>query len=147
MYICSFQRFAKTFHPFYKQKPQVTESIHKQFVSQLQVSIKEDIAQIMEEGNLQAKLQELDRLEAASQDSAEPAWRPSGVPEEDFGGFVAPYYLQQREYLRKELKKLQRENASLAQSVLAGREAVARTEQHIARSLEEWQVRWPLDSQ
>ncbi|XP_066577544.1 polyamine-modulated factor 1 [Amia ocellicauda] len=135
----SFQRFAKTFHPFYKQKPQVTESIHKQFVSQLQISIKEDIAQIMEEGNLQAKLQELDRLEAASQDSAEPAWRPSGVPEEDFGGFVAPYYLQQREYLRKELKKLQRENASLAQSVLAGREAVARTEQHIARSLEEWQ--------
>lgn len=36
--------------------------------------LQDDITQIMEEGNLQCKLEELDRLEEESKDSAEPAW-------------------------------------------------------------------------
>uniref|UniRef100_W5MQN3 Si:dkey-6i22.5 n=1 Tax=Lepisosteus oculatus TaxID=7918 RepID=W5MQN3_LEPOC len=136
----SFQRFAQTFHPLYKESPQVTESIHRQFVSQLQDSIREDIAQIVEEGDLEVKFEELDRLEKAAEDSMELAWRPSGVPEEDLCGFVMPYYLQQQEYLRRELRKLQKENASLAQKVLAGREAIARAEQQLSQSVEELQA-------
>ncbi|KAG9334687.1 hypothetical protein JZ751_007222 [Albula glossodonta] len=136
----SFHRFAKTFHPFYKQKPQLTEVIHKQFVSELERSIQDDITQIMDEGNLQCKLEELDRLEEAAKESTEPAWRPSGVPEQDLCSFVMPYYLQQREYLRRELKKLQKENAALAQKVRAGRERIAQSEQLIASGVEEWRA-------
>ncbi|XP_018621412.1 polyamine-modulated factor 1 [Scleropages formosus] len=136
----SFHRFAKTFHPFYKQKPQLTESIHKQFVSELQAAIQDDIAQIMEEGNLQYKLEELDRLEAAATESMDPAWRPSGVPEKDLCSFVMPYYMQQRQYLHRELKKLQKENATLAQKAQVGRERIALTEQRIASSVEEWRA-------
>ncbi|XP_036410953.1 polyamine-modulated factor 1 [Megalops cyprinoides] len=136
----SFHRFAKTFHPFYKQKPQLMESIHKQFVTELQTSIQDDIAQIMEEGNLQCKLEELDRLEEAAKDSTEPAWRPSGLPEQDLCSFVMPYYLQQREYLRREVRKVQKENAALAQRVQAGRDNIAQTEQLIAKGVEEWRA-------
>ncbi|KAJ8335284.1 hypothetical protein SKAU_G00409230 [Synaphobranchus kaupii] len=136
----SFHRFAKTFHPFYKQKPQLTEGIHKQFVSELQTSIQDDITQIMEEGNLQCKLEELDRLTEESRDGTDPAWRPSGVPEQDLCSFVMPYYLQQREYLRRELRKLQKENAALAQRVRAGRDRIAQTEQRIASGVEEWRA-------
>ncbi|KAG5842715.1 polyamine-modulated factor 1 [Anguilla anguilla] len=136
----SFHRFAKTFHPFYKQKPQLTEGIHKQFVSELRTSIQDDITQIMEEGHLQFKLEELDRLDEECRDCTEPAWRPSGVPEQDLCSFVMPYYLQQREYLRRELKKLQKENAALAQRVRAGRDRIAETEQHITSGVEEWRA-------
>ncbi|KAJ8377908.1 hypothetical protein AAFF_G00250590 [Aldrovandia affinis] len=136
----SFHRFAKTFHPFYKLKPQLTKDIHKKFVSELQTSIQDDITQIMEEGNLQCKLEELDRLEEESKDSKDPAWRPSGVPEQDLGSFVMPYYLQQREYLRRELKRLKKENAALAQRVRAGRERITQTEQLIASGVEEWRA-------
>ncbi|KAL4624816.1 polyamine-modulated factor 1-like [Arapaima gigas] len=137
----SFHRFAKTFHPFYKQKPQLTESIHKQFVTELQTAIQEDINQIMEEGNLQYKLVELDRLEAATaKDNTDPAWRPSGVPEQDLCSFLMPYYMQQREYLHRELKKIKKENAVLAQRVQAGRERIALTEQRITSAIEEWRA-------
>ncbi|XP_061112211.1 polyamine-modulated factor 1 [Conger conger] len=136
----SFHRFAKTFHPFYKQKPQLTEDIHRQFVSELQTAVQDDIRQIMEEGNLQSKLEELDRLEEESRDSTEPAWRPSGVPEQDLCSFVMPYYLKQREFLRRELKRQQKENAALAQRVQAGRDTIAQTEQRIASGVEEWRA-------
>ncbi|KAJ8273724.1 hypothetical protein GJAV_G00104800 [Gymnothorax javanicus] len=134
----SFHRFAKSFHPFYKRDHQLTEGIHRQFISDLQTTIQDDITQLMEEGDLQRKLEELDRLEQESKGNPEPVWRPSGVPEEDLVSFVMPYYLKQREYLRRELKKLQKENASLAQRVQAGRESVAETERRIASSVDEW---------
>ncbi|XP_023646261.1 polyamine-modulated factor 1 [Paramormyrops kingsleyae] len=136
----SFHRFAKTFHPFYKQNPQLTESIHKQFISQLQTAIQDDIAQIMEEGNLHCKLEELDLLEAAAKESTDPAWRPSGAPERDLCSFVVPYYQQQRQYLRRELKKLRKENAALAQRVLAGRDRISQSEQRIAADVAEWRA-------
>ncbi|XP_058862074.1 polyamine-modulated factor 1-like [Acipenser ruthenus] len=136
----SFQRFAHTFHPFYKLQPRVTQSIHRTFISQLQTSIQDDISQIMEEGNLQAQLDELDRLQEEASDTAEPAWRPSGVPEQDFQSFLIPYYLQQQEFLRKAVKSLEQENGRLAQSVQAGRERLSEAEKQIRESLGEWQV-------
>lgn len=136
----SFQRFAHTFHPFYKLQPRVTQSIHRTFISQLQTSIQDDISQIMEEGNLHAQLDELDRLQEEASDTAEPAWRPSGVPEQDFRSFLIPYYLQQQEFLRKAVKSLEQENGRLAQSVQAGRERLSEAEKLIRESLGEWQV-------
>ncbi|XP_041099093.1 polyamine-modulated factor 1 [Polyodon spathula] len=136
----SFQRFAHSFHPFYKLQPSVTQSIHRTFISQLQTSIQDDISQIMEEGNLHAQLDELDRLQEEGSDTAEPAWRPSGVPEQDFHCFLIPYSLQQQEFLRKAVRSLEQENGRLAQSVQAGRERLSEAEKQIQERLREWQV-------
>lgn len=66
--------------------------------------------------------------------------RPSGVPEQDLCSFVTPYYLKQKAYLGRELKKILQENAVLAQRVQAGREGIAQTEQRIATAVDEWKV-------
>ena len=54
---------------------------------------------------------------------------------------MMPYYLKHEAYLQKELKKIQAENAALAQRVLSGREAIASTELRIAAAVDEWKVR------
>lgn len=54
---------------------------------------------------------------------------------------LVSYYKKQEEYMRIQLKKLQKENAGLAQRVAAGRESVTHTEQRIASGVEEWRVR------
>lgn len=48
--------------------------------------------------------------------------------------------------MRIQLKKLQKENAALAQKVQAGRENITHTEQRIASGVEEWRVRGKLIS-
>lgn len=67
--------------------------------------------------------------------------RPSGVPEQDVCSDLVSYYKKQEEYMRLQLKKLQKENAALAQKVQAGRESITDTEQGIASAVEEWRVR------
>ncbi|KAM3867152.1 polyamine-modulated factor 1 [Diretmus argenteus] len=142
----SFHRFANTFHPFYKKNPQickrnpqVMEQIHKNFIEDLQRLIQEDINVLVDEGQLECKLVELDELEKAAKNT-DPAWRPSGVPEQDLCSFVMPYYQKQEVFLRQKLKKIQAENAALAQRVQAGRETIAQTEQRIATAADEWKA-------
>lgn len=67
--------------------------------------------------------------------------RPSGVPEQDVCSGLVSYHKKQEEYMRLQLKKLQKENAGLAQKVQAGRESITHTEQRIAAGVEEWRVR------
>lgn len=43
--------------------------------------------------------------------------------------------------MRLELKKIQAENAALAQKVQAGRESIAQTEYRISTNVDEWKVR------
>lgn len=43
--------------------------------------------------------------------------------------------------MRLELKKIQAENAALAQKVQAGRESLAQTEHRISTTVDEWKVR------
>lgn len=43
--------------------------------------------------------------------------------------------------MRLELKKIQAENAALAQKAQAGRESVAQAEHHISAAVDEWKVR------
>lgn len=43
--------------------------------------------------------------------------------------------------MRLELKKIQAENAALAQRVQAGREAITQTEHRISTTVNEWKVR------
>ncbi|XP_054452920.1 polyamine-modulated factor 1 [Anoplopoma fimbria] len=136
----SFNRFASTFRPLYKKNPQRMERIHKQFIEELQRTIQEDITRLIEEGHLELKLNELDQLESAAKKNPDPAWRPSGVPEQDFCSFLMPYYQKQENYMRQELKKIQAENAALAQKVQAGRESLAQTEYRISTTVDEWKA-------
>lgn len=48
--------------------------------------------------------------------------------------------------MRLELKKIQAENAALAQKVQAGRESVAQTEHRISTAVDEWKVREKQDT-
>ncbi|XP_030650095.1 polyamine-modulated factor 1 [Chanos chanos] len=136
----SFQRFARSFHPLYKQNKQMTEAIHKQFISDLQKSIQEDISRVIEEGELHIKLDELDKLEELAKNTTQPAWRPSGCPERDLSSSLVPYFQAQEEYLCRELRKLQKENTALAERVQAGRQAIVQTEQRITATVEEWKA-------
>ncbi|XP_034400020.1 polyamine-modulated factor 1 [Cyclopterus lumpus] len=136
----SFNRFASTFRPLYKKNPQKMESIHKQFIEELQRAIREDISRLIEEGSLEFKLNELDQLENAAKKNADPAWRPSGVPEQDFCSFLMPYYQKQEKYMRQELNKIQAENAALSQKAQAGRESLAQTEYRISTTVDEWKA-------
>nr|XP_046262015.1 polyamine-modulated factor 1 [Scatophagus argus] len=138
--LASFNRFASTFRPLYKKNPQRMESIHKQFIEELRRAIQEDLSRLIEEGRLDVKLNELDKLERAAKNNPNPAWRPSGVPEQDFCSFLMPYYQKQEAYMRQELKKIQAENAALAQKVRAGRENIAQTEHRISTAVEEWKA-------
>ncbi|XP_042349854.1 polyamine-modulated factor 1 [Plectropomus leopardus] len=136
----SFNRFASTYGPLYKKNPERMVSIHKQFIEELQRTIQEDISRLIEEGRLEYKLNELDKLESAAKNIADPAWRPSGVPEQDICSFLMPYYQKQEAYMRLELKKIRAENAALAQTVQAGRESVAQTEHQISTTVGEWKA-------
>ncbi|XP_052010807.1 polyamine-modulated factor 1-like [Xyrauchen texanus] len=134
----SFDRFSHYLQPLSAQNPQLTEAMHKQFVNQLQTLVKKEIASVIEEGDLQVKLDELDNLEELAKDTSEPAWRPSGIPEQDVCSDLVTYYKKQEEYMRLQLKKLQKENTALAQRVQAGRETITHTEQRISTAVEEW---------
>nr|XP_020447382.1 polyamine-modulated factor 1-like [Monopterus albus] len=136
----SFNRFASMFRPLYKMNPQRMESIHRQFIDELRTAIQEDISRLIEEGQLEVKLDELDKLEKAAKNNPDPAWRPSGVPEQDFCSFLMPYYKKQEAYMRKELKKIQAENAALAQKVQSSRESIAQTENRISVAVDEWKA-------
>lgn len=57
-----------------------------------------------------------------------------------------PYYQKQEAYMRVELKKIQAENAALAQKVQDGRESIAETERHISSAVDEWKVRTVCDT-
>uniref|UniRef100_A0A3P9IEP6 Si:dkey-6i22.5 n=1 Tax=Oryzias latipes TaxID=8090 RepID=A0A3P9IEP6_ORYLA len=138
--IASDKGFASMFRPLYKKNPQKMESIHKKFAEELQKTIQEDISRLTEEGMLEFKLNELDKLEDAAKNDPNPAWRPSGIPEQDFCSFLMPYYQKQEAFLRLELKKIQAENAALAQKVQAGRENIAQTEQRISTAVNEWKA-------
>ncbi|XP_056402232.1 polyamine-modulated factor 1 isoform X2 [Hyla sarda] len=135
----SYQRFARCYRKFYKTQPEITRSIYDQFVTQLHASINAEIQEIKDEGNLEALLDSLDKLESEAGNKPEPQWRPSGIPEEDLCSHLVPYLLQQREYLRRLLKEKQQENAGLAQSVLAGREKIEEMRREIEARRKAWQ--------
>ncbi|KAM5129470.1 polyamine-modulated factor 1-like [Mantella aurantiaca] len=136
----SYQRFARCYRKFYKLQPELTRGIYEQFVAQLHSSIKAEIQEIKEEGNLEALLDSLDKMEKDVASKAEIPWHPSGVPEEDLRDHLVPYLLQQREYLRKLVKEREQENARLAQSVLTGRRKIEETQREIHRRQQAWQV-------
>ncbi|XP_070807082.1 polyamine-modulated factor 1 [Pituophis catenifer annectens] len=131
--------FSKCYSCLYKAHPEFTKCIYNQFISHLQNSVREEIQALKEEGNLPLLLESLDKLEKEAKDKEGPAWRPSGIPEEDVRRVVLPYLLKQRKFLQKFLKEKQESNSQLAAAVVAGRQRIAELQEQICRQKEEWQ--------
>uniref|UniRef100_A0A670ZL90 Polyamine modulated factor 1 n=1 Tax=Pseudonaja textilis TaxID=8673 RepID=A0A670ZL90_PSETE len=117
--------FSKCYSCLYKAHPEFTKCVYNQFISHLQNSVQEEVQALKEEGNLPVLLKSLDKLEREAKDKEGPAWRPTGIPEEDVRGAVVPYLLKQRKSLQKSLREKQERNSQLAATVLAGRQRIA----------------------
>ncbi|XP_008568851.1 PREDICTED: polyamine-modulated factor 1 isoform X2 [Galeopterus variegatus] len=100
----------------------------------------EEISEIKEEGNLEAVLNTLDKIVEEGKDRKEPAWRPSGIPEEDLCRAMAPYFLQQRDTLQHRVQKQEAENRQLADAVLAGRRQVEKLQLQVQAQQQAWQA-------
>ncbi|XP_077934665.1 polyamine-modulated factor 1 isoform X2 [Halichoerus grypus] len=74
----SYQRFTDCYERLYQVQPEVTQRIYDKFVTQLQTSVREEIAEIKVEGNLEAVLNSLDKIVQEGKDRTEPAC--SGTP-------------------------------------------------------------------
>uniref|UniRef100_A0A8C5S0Q7 Polyamine modulated factor 1 n=1 Tax=Laticauda laticaudata TaxID=8630 RepID=A0A8C5S0Q7_LATLA len=131
--------FSKCYSCLYKAHPEFTKCIYNQFISHLQNSVQEEVQALKEEGNLPVLLNSLDKLEKEAKDKEGPAWRPTGIPEEDVRGAILPYLLKQRKFLQKSLQEKQEGNSQLAATVLAGRQRIAELQEQIRRQKEEWQ--------
>ncbi|XP_030821381.1 polyamine-modulated factor 1, partial [Camarhynchus parvulus] len=136
----SYQRFVSCYRCFYKLQPQLTRSIYDQFISQLQASIKEEIQEVKNEGNLEGLFSLLDKIVEEAKDREEPAWRPSGVPAQDVRSALVPFLLRHRSHLRRALHERQRRSSSLAQDVLAGRDSIAELQRLIQARQQAWQA-------
>ncbi|XP_073903977.1 polyamine-modulated factor 1 isoform X2 [Castor canadensis] len=136
----SYQRFTDCYKHFYQLQPEMTQRIYDKFISQLQTSVREEISEIKEEGNLEAVLNSLDKIVEEGKDHKEPAWRPSGIPEKDLCSAMAPYFLQQRDTLRRHVQKQEAKNKELADAVLAGRRQVEELQQQVQARQQAWQA-------
>ncbi|XP_055979286.1 polyamine-modulated factor 1 [Sorex fumeus] len=136
----SYQRFTECFKRFSQLQSEMSQRIYDKFVTQLQTSILEEIAEIKAEGNLEAVLNALDALVEEGKDRQEPAWRPSGDPEKDLRSPLLPYFLQQRDILRRRVQRQEAENRQLAEQVLAGRRQVEELQLQCGARWKAWQA-------
>ncbi|XP_066466387.1 polyamine-modulated factor 1 [Tiliqua scincoides] len=136
----SYRRFASCYSRFYRAQPELTRCIYDQFMGRLQASFREEIQELKQEGNLEALFGTLDKLVEEAKDRETPAWRPSGMPEEDVRSAVVPYLLKQHRFLQKSLKEKEEVNARLAETVLAGRKRIADLQEEIQKRRAAWQA-------
>ncbi|XP_004619368.1 polyamine-modulated factor 1 [Sorex araneus] len=136
----SYQRFTECFKCFSQLQSEMSQRIYDKFVTQLQTSILEEIAEIKAEGNLEAVLNALDALVEEGKDRQEPAWRPSGDPEKDLRSPLLPYFLQQRDTLRRRVQRQEAENRQLAEQVLNGRRQVEELQLQCRARWQAWQA-------
>ncbi|XP_048212453.1 polyamine-modulated factor 1 isoform X2 [Perognathus longimembris pacificus] len=136
----SYERFTDCYKHFYQLQPEMTQRIYDKFITQLQTSIREEISEIKEEGNLEAVLNSLDKIVEEGKDHKGPAWRPSGIPEKDLCSALAPYFLQQRNTLQRQVQKQKAKNKELADTVLAGRRQVEELQQLVKARQQAWQA-------
>lgn len=136
----SYKRFTHCYKRFYQLQPDMTQRIYDKFITQLQTSIRDEISEIKEEGNLEAVLNSLDKIVEEGKDRKEPAWRPSGIPEKDLRSTMVPYFLQQRDTLRQHVQKQEAKNRQLAEAVLAGRRQVEDLQLQVQARQQAWQA-------
>ncbi|XP_057649306.1 polyamine-modulated factor 1 isoform X2 [Chionomys nivalis] len=74
----SYERFTSCYKPFQQLDSKVMQWVYDKFVTQLQASIREEISEIKEEGNLEAVLNSLDKIVEEGKANGEPAC--NGMP-------------------------------------------------------------------
>ncbi|XP_006923570.1 polyamine-modulated factor 1 [Pteropus alecto] len=136
----SFQRFTECYQRFYQLQPEMTRRLYDKFITQLQTSVREEVAEIKAEGNLEAVLSNLDAIVEEGKAREEPAWRPSGAPEKDMRSALAPYLLQQRDTLQRRVQRQEVENKQLADAVRAGRRQVEALQMQSRARWQAWQA-------
>ncbi|XP_021387957.2 polyamine-modulated factor 1 [Lonchura striata] len=136
----SYQRFVSCYRCVYKLQPPLTRSIYDQFISQLQACVKEEIQEVKNEGNLEELFSSLDKIVEEAKDREKPAWRPSGLPEQDVRSALLPYLLQHRAHLRRALRDREQRGGAAAEAVLAGRNRIAELQQLIQARQQAWQA-------
>lgn len=136
----SYQRFTDCYKRFYQLQPEMTQRIYDRFITQLQTSIREEISEIKVEGNLEGVLNTLDTIVEEGKDRKAPAWRPSGIAEQDLRSTLLPYFLQQRDALQRRVQKQEAENRQLADAVLAGRRQVEELQLQSRMQQQTWQA-------
>ncbi|XP_021493465.1 polyamine-modulated factor 1 isoform X1 [Meriones unguiculatus] len=136
----SYERFTSCYKHFYQLNPEVTRQVYDKFVAQLQTSIREEISEIKQEGNLEAVLNSLDEIVEEGKAHGEPAWRPSGIPEMDLCSVMAPYLLKQQDTLCRRVRKQEAKNQELADAVVVGRRRVEELEQQVQVLQQAWQA-------
>ncbi|XP_033927045.1 polyamine-modulated factor 1 [Melopsittacus undulatus] len=136
----SFQRFSSCYRGFCRLRPELTGSVHSQFVPQLRDSIRAEFREVMEEANLEAVLNHLDGIVEDGEPQEEPAWRPSGIPEDDARSALVPSLLQHRSCLLRALRTKQEENRKAAESVLEGRGRIRELQEQIQAHRQGWKA-------
>ncbi|OWK55076.1 Polyamine-modulated factor 1 [Lonchura striata] len=151
----SYQRFVSCYRCVYKLQPPLTRSIYDQFISQLQAKdsqaewclcspcvlpSQEEIQEVKNEGNLEELFSSLDKIVEEAKDREKPAWRPSGLPEQDVRSALLPYLLQHRAHLRRALRDREQRGGAAAEAVLAGRNRIAELQQLIQARQQAWQA-------
>ncbi|KAM9515225.1 polyamine-modulated factor 1 [Guaruba guarouba] len=136
----SYRRFAGCYRGFSKLQPELSKSIHKRFVTQLQATVKAEIQEVMEEGNLKVVLNNLDKIVEEGKTQEESAWRPSGIPAEDARSALVPSLLKHRSFLLRALRTKRKENRKVARSVLRGRGRISELQQQIQAHRRGWQA-------
>uniref|UniRef100_A0A2K5DMZ2 Polyamine modulated factor 1 n=1 Tax=Aotus nancymaae TaxID=37293 RepID=A0A2K5DMZ2_AOTNA len=110
----SYQRFTDCYKRFYQLQPEMTQRIYDKFIAELQTSIWVS--------------------------GRKPSRRPSGIPEKDLHSAMAPYFLQQRDTLRRHVQKQEAENRQLADAVLAGRRELEELQLQVQARQQAWQA-------
>ncbi|XP_039107353.1 polyamine-modulated factor 1-like [Hyaena hyaena] len=136
----SYQRFSDCYKRLYQLQPEVTQRIYDKFITQLQASVRDEISELKAEGNLEAVLNALDKIVAEGEDHREPAWRPSGTPAADLRSTLVPYFLQQRDALRRLVRRQEAESRRLAEAVAAGRRQVRELQRRGQARQQAWQA-------
>ncbi|NXK74162.1 PMF1 factor, partial [Amazona guildingii] len=116
----SYQRFASCYRGFSKLQPELTKSIHKQFVSQLQAAVR-----VSGSGGSGSRVRG--------------GRRPSGLPEEDARSSLVRPLLKHRSFLLRTLGTRQEENRKVAASVLQGRGRIRELQEQIRAHARGWQ--------
>ncbi|XP_076465812.1 polyamine-modulated factor 1-like isoform X2 [Babylonia areolata] len=130
----------RQFEPIHKKDPKILQRLHEQASAQLTKNIKEELALMFEEENIQAFMAKLDDMKAQADemDADLVAWRPSGEPSEDVRAHVQPVYQQHLHQLQKVFDQLQSQNMLLKRSLKKEQDKLMQSHAAIQGHLQTW---------
>ncbi|KAL8565253.1 hypothetical protein ACOMHN_001151 [Nucella lapillus] len=135
-----FSLLKRHFEPIYKKDPKTLQKLHEEASAQLSTNIKEELAVMFEEENIQDFMVKLDEIKAQADEMDENlvAWRPSGNPSEDIRAHVHPIHLQHLHQLQKVFEQLQSQNTLLRRTLKKEQDKLLHSCSAIQDHLQTW---------